>query len=47
MGSGLKIPRMVSLKNSLTYIRSGPGKDFPVKFQLKQKRYPLKVVADS
>ena len=45
-GSGLKIPRMVSLKNSLTYMRSGPGKDFPVKFELKQKGYPLKVIAE-
>ncbi len=45
-GSGLKIPRMVSLKNSLTYMRSGPGKEFPIKFELKQKGYPLKVVAE-
>ena len=45
-GSGLKIPRMVSLKYSLTYMRSGPGKEFPVKFELKQKGYPLKVVAE-
>ena len=45
-GSGLKIPRMVSLKNSLTYMRSGPGKEFPVKFELKQKGYPLQVVAE-
>ena len=45
-GSGLKIPRMVSLKNSLTYMRTGPGKEFPVKFELKQKGYPLQVVAE-
>ena len=45
-GSGLKVPRIVSLKNSLTYIRSGPGKDFPVKFEIKQKGYPLKVIAE-
>ena len=45
-GSGLKIPRMVSLKKSLTYMRSGPGKEFPVKFELRQKGYPLKVVAE-
>ena len=45
-GSGLKIPRMVSLKKSLTYMRSGPGKEFPVIFELKQKGYPLKVVAE-
>ena len=45
-GSGLMIPRVVSLKNSLTYMRTGPGKEFPVKFELKQKGYPLKVVAE-
>ena len=45
-GSGLAIPRIVSLKNSLTYMRSGPGKEFPVKFELKQKGYPLKVIAE-
>lgn len=45
-GSGLKIPRMVSLKNSLTYMRTGPGKEFPVAFELHQKGYPLKIVAE-
>ncbi len=45
-GSGLNIPRIVSLKNSLTYMRSGPGKEFPVKFELKQKGYPLKIIAE-
>ena len=45
-GSGLKVPRIVSLKNSLTYMRSGPGKEFPVKFELKQKGYPLKIIAE-
>ena len=44
-GSGLKIPRIVSTKNSLTYIRSGPGKEFPVKFELKKKGFPLKIIA--
>ena len=37
---------MVSLKNSLTYMRSGPGKEFPVKFEFKKKGYPLKVIAE-
>ena len=45
-GSGLKIPRMVSLKNSLTYMRSGPGKKYPIVFEIKQKGYPLKIVAE-
>ena len=45
-GSGLNIPRIVSTKNSLTYIRTGPGKEFPIKFELIQKGYPLKIVAE-
>ena len=45
-GSGLKIPRIVSLKNSLTYMRSGPGKKYPIVFEIKQKGYPLKIVSE-
>ena len=45
-GSGLKIPRIISLKNSLTYMRSGPGKEFPVKLEFKKKGYPLKIIAE-
>ena len=45
-GSGLKIPRIVSLKNHLTYMRTGPGKEFPIKFELKLKGYPLKIIGE-
>ena len=45
-GSGLKIPRVVSLKNSLTYMRSGPGKKYPIVFEIKQKGYPLKIISE-
>ena len=45
-GSGLKIPRIVSLKNDLTYMRSGPGKKYPIVFEIKQKGYPLKIVSE-
>ena len=45
-GSGLKIPRSVSLKNSLTYMRAGPGKKYPIIFEIKQKGYPLKVLSE-
>ena len=45
-GSGLKIPRVVSLKNSLTYMRSGPGRKYPVIFEIRQKGYPLKITAE-
>jgi len=45
-GSGLKIPRFASLKNSLTYMRSGPGRKYPVIFEIRQKGYPLKIIAE-
>ena len=45
-GSGLKIPRIVSLKNSLTFMRTGPGKEYPIKFEINQKAYPVKIVAE-
>ena len=45
-GSGLKLPRIVSTKNSLTYFRTGPGREFPIKYELKQKSYPLEIVAE-
>ena len=45
-GSGLKIPRVVSLKNSLTFMRAGPGKEFPIKFEINQKGYPVEIIAE-
>ena len=45
-GSGLKIPRMVSLKQSLVFMRSGPGLEYPIKFEFKKKKYPMKVIAE-
>ena len=45
-GSGLKLPRIVSTKNSLTYFRTGPGREFPIKYELRQRSYPLEIVAE-
>ena len=45
-GSGLKIPRMASLKKSLTYVRTGPGKEFPIKSEINQKGYPVEIIAE-
>ena len=45
-GSGLKIPRIVSTKNSLTFMRTGPGKEFPIKFEINQKGYPVEIIAE-
>ena len=36
----------MSLKNSLTYMRSGPGKKYPIIFEIKQKGYPLTIVSE-
>ena len=45
-GSGLKVPRMASLKKSLTYVRTGPGKEFPIKLEINQKGYPVEIIAE-
>ena len=45
-GSGLKVPRMASLKKSLTYVRTGPGKEFPIKSEINQKGYPVEIIAE-
>ena len=45
-GSGLKVPKMASLKKSLTYVRTGPGKEFPIKFEINQKGYPVEIIAE-
>ena len=45
-GSGLKVPRMASLKKSLTYVRTGPGKEFPIKYEINQKGYPVEIIAE-
>ena len=45
-GSGLTIPRVVSLKNSLTFMRTGPGKEFPIKFEINLKGYPVEIIAE-
>ena len=45
-GSGLKVPRMAYLKKSLTYVRTGPGKDFPIKFAINKKGYPIQIIAE-
>ena len=42
----MKLPRIVSTKNSLTYFRTGPGREFPIKYELRQKSYPLEIVAE-
>ena len=45
-GSGLEIPRMVSLKKSRVFMRSGPGPNYPIKFEFRKKKYPMKIIAE-
>ena len=45
-GSGLQIPRMVSLKQSRVFMRSGPGPNYPIKFEFRKKKYPMKIIAE-
>ena len=45
-GSGLKIPRMVSLNQSLVFMRSGPGLKYPIKFEFRKKKYPMKIISE-
>ena len=45
-GSGLKIPRMVSLNKALVNMRSGPGHEYPIKFEFRKKKYPMKIIAE-
>ncbi len=44
--TGLEIPRFVSLKNSKTFLRRGPGKSYKIDWILKKNKYPLKVIAE-
>ena len=45
-GSGLQMPRMVSLNKSLVFMRSGPGTKYPIKFEFRKKKYPMKIIAE-
>jgi SH3-like domain-containing protein len=45
-GSGLPVPRFVSLKFDETNLRAGPGKEYPVLWQYRQEGLPLLVDAE-
>ncbi len=42
--TGLPIPRFVSLKSSEAFMRVGPGKRYPVRWNYTQRGLPLKIV---
>lgn len=45
-GSGLPVPRFVSLKFDKTNLRSGPGSEYPVLWQYRRAGFPLLVDAE-
>lgn len=44
--SGLAVPRFASLRSSRAYLRSGPGKEYPVLFVFVRPGTPLEVLAE-
>lgn len=44
--SGLPLPRFVSLENSVTNARSGPGTQYPIKWVYAKKGLPVEVVLE-
>jgi len=44
--TGLKLPRMVSLRSSLINARSGPGIRYPIEWVYKQKGAPVEIVSE-
>ena len=45
-GSGLIIPRMVSLKKVPVYMRTGPGLEYPIKYEYIKANYPMNIIAE-
>ena len=45
-GSGLPVPRFVSLKSDEANLRTGPGREYPVIWQYRKKGVPLLVEAE-
>ena len=45
-GSGLPVPRFVSLKSSKVNMRVGPGREYPLEWVYIRKGLPLKVIAE-
>lgn len=45
-GSGLPVPRFVTLKSDEVNMRVGPGREYKLSWVYKQKNLPLKVIAE-
>ncbi len=40
----LPIPRFVSLRSDMVYMRAGPGERFPIEWVYKRKNFPVKII---
>jgi len=45
-GSGLPVPRFVSLKSDVVNMRVGPGHEYPLQWIYVRKNLPLKVISE-
>ena len=45
-GSGLPVPRFVTLKSDTVNMRVGPGREYPLSWVYKKKNLPVKVIAE-
>lgn len=45
-GSGLPVPRFVTLKSDMVNMRVGPGREYPLAWVYKKKGLPVKVIAE-
>jgi len=45
-GSGLPVPRFVSLKSNVVNMRVGPGHEYPLQWVYVRKNLPLKVISE-
>ncbi|MCB1972185.1 MAG: hypothetical protein H6851_03590 [Geminicoccaceae bacterium] len=45
--SGLPVPRFVSLGADKIYMRTGPGKEFPIKWVYSKRGLPMEVIEES
>jgi len=46
-GSGLPVPRFVSLKSGKVNLRRGPGTSYPVDWVFERRKMPVEIIAES
>ena len=45
-GSGLSLPRFISLRANKVNMRTGPGGQYPIEWLYRRRSLPVKVVAE-